>query len=227
MPGPPAHHPTVVDPDSGETWRLDVDFLGSTWTCIWGDGCVGIGDEADTRSHRGCCSLGAELLDDEVDFVDTVWRTLDPARFHRVATARSDGAVVRDGDGPARTRVVDDACVFFNPVDGAAPTGCALHHAALDDGERPEDWKPAVCWQLPLKVDRSDGEPWLRAWRRADWGPGGATMAWCCTETAPGDGLPSAFVADRPVLESLAPELEALLGPSLWELVRRRLDGDR
>ena len=45
----------------------------------------------------------------------------------------------------------------------------------------------------------------VRAWTRADWGPEGETMAWCCTE---GD---LAYVGDRPVVESLAEELDVPL----------------
>jgi hypothetical protein len=42
-------------------------------------------------------------------------------------------------------------------------------------------------------------------------------MAWCCTE---GD---RAYVGDRPVVESLADELVALVGEPVYVEVRRRL----
>ena len=57
----------------------------------------------------------------------------------------------------------------------------------------------------------------VRAWRRADWGPEGETMSWCCTE---GD---LAYMGDRPVVESLAEELEALVGTPVYLELRRRL----
>ena len=44
-------------------------------------------------------------------------------------------------------------------------------------------------------------------------------MAWCCTE---GD---RAYVGDRPVVESLADELEAIAGRAVYVELRRRLGG--
>ena len=43
-------------------------------------------------------------------------------------------------------------------------------------------------------------------------------MAWCCTE---GD---RAYVGDRPVLASLADELEEVAGTAVFVELRRRLD---
>ena len=51
------------------------------------------------------------------------------------------------------TRVVDGACIFLNRPGFAGGAGCALHLAAVDAGESPIDWKPSVCWQLPIRVD--------------------------------------------------------------------------
>jgi hypothetical protein len=42
-------------------------------------------------------------------------------------------------------------------------------------------------------------------------------MAWCCTE---GD---RAYVGDRPVVESLAEELTALVGEAVYVELRRRM----
>jgi hypothetical protein len=42
-------------------------------------------------------------------------------------------------------------------------------------------------------------------------------MAWCCTEE------PDAFVGDRPVVESMAEELEAIVGTPVALELRRRL----
>ena len=57
----------------------------------------------------------------------------------------------------------------------------------------------------------------VRAWSRADWGPEGETMAWCCTEGE------LAYQGDRPVVESLADELEAIAGTAVYVELRRRL----
>ena len=61
----------------------------------------------------------------------------------------------------------------------------------------------------------------LRRWTRADWNEEGDEMAWCCTEE------PEPYVGDRPVVESLGEELEAIVGTPVYVELRRRLDGDR
>ena len=53
--------------------------------------------------------------------------------------------------GPRNTRVVDGACIFLNRTGFAGGAGCALHLAAFDAGESPIDFKPSVCWQLPIR----------------------------------------------------------------------------
>ncbi len=201
----------VEDPTNGHRWLVDLDFLDSGWQCTWGDGCVGIGDQPDAASQLGCCSEGAQLLDDnEARWIATVAASLDPDRFHHHGR---DTVIERDGK--PHTSTVDGACVFFNPVLADAPTGCALHIGAVDDGDEPTDWKPSVCWQLPFKVERNDDHTVLRRWQRSDWGPGGETMAWCCSV----DRTPDAFVAATPVRVRLRPELEALCGPDLLSAI--------
>ena len=70
------------------------------------------------------------------------------------------------------------------------------------------DWSPG-----PGGTERAS----LRRWQRSDWGPEGETMAWCCTE---GD---RAYVGTAPVVETLAEELEALVGHEVLVELRRRL----
>jgi hypothetical protein len=79
-----------------------------------------------------------------------------------------------------------------------------------------------VCWQLPVKVDWEEREgggevATVRRWTRKDWGDEGETMAWCCTEGE------RAYVGDRPVVESLADELDDLVGTPVFVELRRRL----
>ena len=57
------------------------------------------------------------------------------------------------------TRVVDGACIFLNRPGFAGGEGCALHIAALACDESPTEWKPSVCWQLPLRVDWQESMP--------------------------------------------------------------------
>ena len=209
-------------PDGDTTWRFDEAFLTSHWTCIWGRGCLGILPEPDAGSGHGCCSVGAELDgDDEARRIAALADTLQPGQFEHHVEAR-DGGIFAD-DTRRATRVVDGACIFLNRPGFVGGAGCALHLAATASGESPIDWKPSVCWQLPIKVDWAEGSggtevATVRGWTRGDWGAEGATMAWCCTE---GD---RAYVGDRPVVESLAEELEAITGPDVFTELRRRLD---
>ena len=207
--------------DGAVVWRFDVAFLRSNWQCTWGRGCLGIGDHPDADSGLGCCSLGAELEDeDEARLISASASTLDPARFEHHAAAL-EGGVFADGRRIA-TRVVAGACVFLNRPGFPGGAGCALHLAAIDAGEPPHEWKPAVCWQLPIHVDWSDGDAGtevatVRPWTRADWGPEGASMAWCCSTDA------GAFVGERRAIESLAVELEEIAGHEVFVELRRRL----
>ncbi len=208
--------------DDGDTlWRFDTAFLSSNWTCIWGRGCLGIGPEPAEHLGRGCCSMGADLDgEDESRNISALAATLDPSRFEHHGAA-AEGGVFGD-DSRSTTRVVDGACIFLNRPGFPGGAGCALHLEADHHGESPLVWKPSVCWQLPIKVDWEPGPgdtevATVRRWQRRDWGADGDTMAWCCTE---GD---RAYVGDRPVIDSLAEELEAVVGATVFVELRRRL----
>jgi hypothetical protein len=208
--------------DGDTTWRFERSFLQSNWRCIWGRGCLGIGTAPAPDLGLGCCSLGADLDEDEAPTISALAATLRPERFEHHAEAAA-GGVFADGARRA-TRVIDGACVFLNRPGFAGGAGCALHLAAVDAGESPVDWKPSVCWQLPLRVEFPPGEgdtevATVRGWTRADWGATGETMAWCCTE---GD---LAYAGDRPVVDSLGEELEAIAGRGVYVELRTRLGG--
>ncbi len=213
----------VVEVDGGSTvWRFDAQFLTSRWTCIWGRGCLGIGDEPAPELGQGCCSVGAELGDEhEARMIAALAATLPPEGFEHHADAAAAG-IFRDDERMA-TRVVDGACIFLNRPGFAGGAGCALHLGALAAGESPIDWKPSVCWQLPIRVewealDDNRELATVRRWSRADWGEEGETMAWCCTE---GD---LAYVGDQPVIDTLRSELEEIVGTAVYVELRRRLD---
>ncbi len=208
--------------DDGETrWRFEESFLRSNWTCIWGRGCLGIRPEAAEHLGHGCCSLGAELDgEDESRNISALAATLEPARFEHHADAVA-GGVFAD-ETRSSTRIVDGACIFLNRPGFAGGAGCALHLEARRAGESVVVWKPSVCWQLPIKVEWEDGGgggevATVRRWERRDWGADGETMAWCCTE---GD---RAYVGDRPVVDSMAEELEEIVGTTVYVELRRRL----
>ncbi|HVA02738.1 MAG TPA: hypothetical protein VMU64_03240 [Acidimicrobiales bacterium] len=207
--------------DGATAWRFDRAFLESTWTCLWGRGCQGIGPERAEHLGLGCCSIGADLGDeDEGAMISALAATLDPDRFEHHAEA-GEGGIFSDG-ARTHTRVVDGACIFLNRPGFAGGGGCALHLEAVAAGEPPIEWKPSVCWQLPIKVDWEAGSDdtevaTVRRWSRQDWGKEGDTMAWCCTEGS------LAYVGDRRVVESLGPELEEIVGTAVYVELRRRL----
>lgn len=201
-----------IDPVDGSVWWIDTEFTDSNWHCIWNNGCAGIADEAAPEQQLGCCSIGAELLDDdEAMNIAALAATLEPTHFQHHEAA-IDGVI--DDDRP-HTRVVDGACIFLNRPGFAGGSGCALHIAAAAEGESPLDWKPSICWQLPLKVEHNDDDSrTLRRWARSDWGPGGESMAWCCTER-PRAGEPDAWAGASTVAVSLQSELVGLVGPEI------------
>jgi len=207
--------------DGGTLWRFDREFLTSRWACLWGRGCLGIGPEPAEELGLGCCSVGAELGDEaEARLIAALAATLDAARFEHHAEAELDG-IFSDATR-INTRVIDGACIFLNRPGYAGGAGCALHLAAIDAGESPVEWKPSVCWQLPIKVDWEPGPDdtevaTVRHWTRRDWGEVGETMAWCCTEGS------LAYHGDRPVIESLGPELTAVVGNDVYVELRRRI----
>ncbi len=213
--------PALEIVDGATTWRFDVEFLQSRWTCLFGRGCLGVLAEPAEHLGQGCCSVGAELDgEDEARLIGALAATLEPGLFEHHADAEQGG--VYADDRRASTRLVDSACIFLNRPGFPGGAGCALHLAALAAGEPPSEWKPSVCWQLPIKVDWEDGPDdtevaTLRRWTRDDWGPEGETMAWCCTEGE------RAFVGDRSVVDSLGTELEAIVGPAVHVELRRRL----
>ena len=101
----------------------------------------------------------------------------------------------RDPWGKARfrrdsvhTRVYRGACIFHNRIDHAGGAGCALHVAALRCGENPTDWKPQICWQVPLffEIDDKTKTTTVRASRTVDWG-GEGIIDWWCTEHGQSD----------------------------------------
>lgn len=209
----------VID-DGDVRWRFDAEFLRSRWTCIWGLGCPGILDEPAAELQQGCCSVGARMVDDdEQRRIVGLAAMVEPSLFQFHEQARIHGVLTEDGSG---TRLVEGACIFLNRPGFEGGGGCALHLSALADEESPIDWKPSVCWQLPLRVEWSEEDgtdvATVRRWGRADWGDD--PMHWWCTEDE------GAFVGDRPVVESLADELGALVGTEVAVELRRRLAGD-
>jgi len=215
------------DPTEDRTWVFDVTFLMSPWTCIYGRGCQGVLTGPAEDLVQGCCSYGAHFIDEDDEA--NVLRHADKLtaeHWQHVQIGRRKGPTKRNKDGEIKTRLVDGACIFLNRPDFPGGPGCALHRAALDAGERPLDWKPAVCWQLPLRLDeRTDDDghvtSTLREWKRRDWGAGGFEFHWWCTED------PEAFVEERAVYATLRDEIVEMVGQTAYDLLVKHLTARR
>lgn len=217
------------DPTEQRTWIFDATYLRSNHRCIYGEGCQGVLDGPAPELAQGCCSYGAHFVDD--DDVQTVVRAfvrLEPRhmQFHAKAVKGGflrPGEPDDEGNTPTVTRLVDDACIFLNRPGFEGGAGCALHIAALDAGERPLDWKPNVCWQVPIRLEHATDDNGhvtsrLREWKRRDWGEGGEEFHWWCTEA------PEAFSGNDPVYVASRDEIVELIGQEIYDLLVEQLE---
>lgn len=207
------------DPDKDQTWIVDATFMLSNWTCIWGRGCKGVLDDDATKLQQGCCSFGAHFIDkDDLASVKKSVRRLKPEHWAHHSKGSKGRWLMKERDGADKTRRVDGACIFHNPPDFPGGGGCAFHVAATEARERPMDWKPDVCWQLPLRLDEhteDDGHvvSFVREWKRRDWGEGGHDFHWWCTDHH------AAFVGSRPVFLELKDEITELCGSKIYSRI--------
>ena len=218
------------DPDEHRTWLFDATYLRSNYTCIYGCGCKGILDEPAPELQLGCCSFGAHFVDDDdIAGLRRHAARLTPQQwqFHKKGTGKkgflAEGEPDDDGNPVTVTRLVDDACIFLNRVGFEGGTGCALHIGALEADERPLDWKPHVCWQVPIRLEHSTDESGhvtsrVREWKRRDWGEGGNEFGWWCTEE------PDAFIGSVALYVSAKDELVELVGEHVYRRLANLLE---
>lgn len=213
-----------LDDGESSTWLFDTEFLLSNYQCIYGQGCPSIESEPDPTGTRGCCSHGAHFVDgDDRRRVAKLAATLTKDEWQYRGRAKSRGGPLKKKKtGEWVTRKADGACIFLNREDFASGPGCALHVGALNRGERPLDWKPSVCWQVPIRLDVHEDDyghetVMVRAWLRRDWGPGGEHFHWWCTEED------EAYSGSTPVYESAKDELVELVGEAIYERLATEL----
>ncbi len=216
-----------VDPEDPDAlYRIDLTWLVSTWTCIFGAGCCGI---VEGRDDDGCCTHGAYFADkDDERRTKAAAKELGPEDwqyYRKVGKALTTVDEVDDeGQRKRKTAVVDGACVFLNRPGFPGGEGCALHGKALRTGRHPLELKPDVCWQLPLRRafdwrDRPDGTKvmvtTITEYDRRGWGEGGHDLQWYCT------GATEAHHGKEPVYVSNGAELVAMVGQAAYaEIVR-------
>lgn len=200
------------------TYLFDLTFLTSPWTCIWGRGCQGVLTGPAPELQQGCCSYGAHFTGkkDRKRVERYAARLTDEQWQHKAKATELGKAIHKNDEGDIVSHVVDGACIFLNRPGFAGGEGCALHNAAVQADERPLDWKPEVCWQLPLRLDYHVDDVGrytyiIREWKRRDWGDGGEEFHWWCTESD------DAFVEHRPVYETLQEELVEMVGQEAYD----------
>jgi len=216
-----------IDPaNESHLIRADLTWLLSRWTCIYGQGCHGILKD---KAIEGCCSHGAFFTDkDDKKRVKAAVKKLTPEVWQHYRKGFDNWTELDElhDESPARrtaTQGPGKPCIFLNDADFPAGGGCALHAQALRDGVHPLEYKPDVCWQLPIRRDvdtikRTDDTELqltvLTEFDRRGWGSGGHDLNWWCTSS------PEAHVGKTAVYASYEPELTALIGaPAYAKLV--------
>jgi hypothetical protein len=221
---------SLTDPDDPhDRYVFDVSFLLSSYTCIYGQGCPGIGEAPD--ADVGCCALGAHYTDEEDrSKVEAMVDVLGPAFMQNYGDAKRKGVTARLPDGEFRTRVRNGACVFLNRSGWPTGAGCSLHHYAVARGEHYMTYKPEVCWIVPLRRDVTQGvaddgeESWtttITSYDRGAWGPGGSDFQWWCIDSE------QAFIGQRPVYQSMEAELRAMSSDAVYDELAAYLDARR
>ncbi len=227
-PAPEREWVSFEDDDECRTWVFDVTFLLSGWSCIYGRGCQGVLTGPAPEREQGCCSYGAHFTDQaDVDRVVAAAAALGPEEWQFWEVGVDKGILRKSPAKPQVTRLVKEACIFLNRPGFHGGAGCALHSDALEGGERPMDYKPDVCWQLPLRRDDRDDDPGvvgghvtstIGEWGRSAWGEGGAEFHWWCTEA------PEAYQGREPLYRAMADELTAMVGDSVYRRLAAYLD---
>jgi hypothetical protein len=208
--------------DDDHLVRADLTWLLSRWTCIYGRGCHGI---VEGREDDGCCSHGAFFTDtDDEKRTREAVKKLQPEHWQHYRRGFKSWTEMDtvDGETPARrtaTQGEGGPCVFLNDPDFPGGGGCALHGQALRDGVHPLEYKPDVCWQLPVRRDqewrkRADGTQVLVStlgeFDRRGWGEGGHDLHWWCTSS------PEAHVGSQLLFQEYEAELTALIGKAAY-----------
>ena len=201
-------------------YRIDLTWLTSRWTCIFGRGCKGI---YATAPDSGCCTQGAHFTDKDDEKRTLKWAAkLDPEHWQFYDVGQRKGATVKAGDGERKTRVVDGGCIFLNRPGFEGGEGCALHGLAEREGISFVKTKPDVCWQLPIRrtydeVERPDDTTIqvvsITEFDRRGWGPGGHDLDWYCS------GNTEAHIASEPVYITNRDELVELMGKKAYAVL--------
>ncbi len=224
---------TAPDEDGDDrTFLVDLTFFESNYTCIFGAGCQGIEEEPQPEAGHGCCVHGAHFVDkDDLKNVKkyVAELTSEHWQFKDVGDKKGWWKVEKDddtGEDVVMTRKYQGACIFNNRPEFAGGPGCALHIKAVAEGVNPLEYKPEVCWQVPIRREdevQPDGSivTKIGQWDRAHWSEGGHDFHWWCLEA------PEAFVGKEPVYRGFHGELTRMMGEVAYSQLVDYLDSRR
>lgn len=236
--------PSLIEEDEifEEKWQVHFTFLASNWECLYGNGCPGLfGTHENTyKDDIGCCRHGFWFSDP--DDMDRIQSRVDQLTgedwdIERMAKFKHDWKVVfsidRDEeDINGRSRVSDGACVFSNRNTGSVgrtgKMGCAFHHLGERIGQPDHvDTFPAVCWQLPLRMQTEGQINYVYPWTLDEWGGQDedgtydSFACWWCVDSN------EAYSGSRRVYQGMEHELRELMGDQAYdrmvELLEERL----
>lgn len=208
---------------SDQRYRVNLTFMLSNWSCLYGNGCIGLHSKTDKDfiPDAGCCSIGFNFnAEEELDRIQSRVDQLTEADWdvELQQVVASKGTWYKYLGENANSRVHEKVCVFNNRAGGSGKTGCAFHHLAARIGEHYVDVKPEVCWQLPLRVYSDDKDIMvIEPWDSDEWGEPDddgthdSFVCWWCIDT------PDAYIGDKSVYRSMEAELRKILSDEVYE----------
>lgn len=218
----------IQDGDEKKRFRIDVSFMLSNYSCMYGHGCPSVLMRGATNDG-GCCQLGVMLTEDDVEQVQAAIQKMEPDDADNY-TQIKEGSWYRKHDDddyndeyPWHTRTKGGLCIMSNRVDGpTGKPGCSLHALASRLGVNHSETKPVICWQIPLSLTVSDDVAGdvtlytLTATPGNTWGASTtrnpAHIGWWCTETADAYGH-----TGKPVYITNEVELRKMIGDMAYE----------
>lgn len=207
-----------------ENWLIDLEFLLSNYKCDWGGSCKGTNP---SRPDLGCCANGAYLTDTDLVRMEekvpllTAWQHKTKNYIEEVTEKNRFGINVKNGE--LKTALQDpknfvSGCVFANDGNYEGGGGCAFHVEAMKRGEDYHDWKPEICWQVPLAVDYAEDIDTnilhMFEWTKDDY-------PWFCSQDE------VTWISDKPLYQSMAEDLKRLLDlydPKAYDIVKEVCD---
>ncbi len=148
------------DPDEQRTWVFDATFLRSNRSCIYGDGCKGVLDARRADARPGLLQLRRPLRRRRrrADRGERVRAAR--AAAHGSSTPRRKKGFLRPGDARRRRHGADHDAGRRRRLHLPQPTRAsraAPGARCTSPRSRPAsdriDWKPNVCWQVPIRLE--------------------------------------------------------------------------